>query len=132
MAESAEVHRTITKSERQGAVNVISLGIAIVLALFTGYLNTHTDELLVLVPWMVVATAALGVAQPRQPWLWALLIGIAVPGSLVLFYLLQLRVPYPNNPGDIGTSFVVFVPAFVGAYVGAGVRRLTAPGTPST
>ena len=98
--------------------------LALVFALFTAYLNTHTDELLVLVPWVVVATTALGIAQPRWPWLWALLIGLAVPLSLILFYLLGLRVPYPNNPSDIATSFLVIVPAFGGAFVGAGIRRL--------
>jgi hypothetical protein len=107
-------------SPRNSALYVV----AIVFVLFTGYLNTHTDELLVLVPWVVVATTTLGIAQPRWPWRWALLIGLAVPFSLVLFYLLGLRVPYPNNPGDIAMSFLVIVPAFVGAYAGAGVRRL--------
>jgi hypothetical protein len=98
--------------------------ITIVLAVFTGYLNTHTDELLVVIPWVVVATTALGIAQPRVPWVWALLIGLTVPLSLIVFYLLGLPVPYPNRPSDITTSFVVLVPAFVGAYVGMGIRRL--------
>jgi hypothetical protein len=102
----------------------ITLVVALVLAVFTGYLNTHTDELMVLVPWIVVATTGLGLAQPRRPWLWALLIGAAVPSAQILFYLLGLRVPYPNNPTDMATSCVVFVPAFVGAYVGAAIRRL--------
>ncbi|HLZ10568.1 MAG TPA: hypothetical protein VKT80_18425 [Chloroflexota bacterium] len=104
--------------------NLVIAAAAIVFAIFTGYLNTHTDELLVLIPWVVVATIALGIAQPRWPWVWALLIGLSVPLSLVLFYLLRLPVPYPNNPSDILTSFVVIVPALIGAYIGAGVRRL--------
>ena len=104
--------------------NSALFAVAIVFALFTGYLNTHTDELLVLVPWVVVATTALGIAQPRWPWLWALLIGLAVPLSLILFYFLGLLVPYPNNPSDIAMSFLVVVPAFVGAYIGSGIRRL--------
>jgi hypothetical protein len=112
--------RRVQMSPKSSALLVV----AIVLTLGTGYLNTHTDELMVVVPWVVVVTVALGSVQPRRPWLWAFLIGLAVPLSQVFAGALGLRVPYPNAPNDMLTSCVAIVPAFVGAYVGAGIRRL--------
>ena len=104
-----------------------TLLVAFLLAI--GFLNTHTDELLVVVPVVAVAATVLGLAQPRAAWRWGLLVGLAVPGSQVVAHLLGLPVPYPNEWRDLAAPFVVIVPALIGAYVGSGIRTLADPAT---
>ena len=61
------MHRTILMQNERRGLNRASVAIGVALALFTEYLNTHIDELMVLIPCLVVATAAMGFAQPRRP-----------------------------------------------------------------
>ena len=53
--------------------------------------------------------------EPRRPWLWALTVGIWTPSYSVLLA--------HNYSGLIAIAF-----PFVGAYLGAGMRRLIAAG----
>jgi hypothetical protein len=58
--------------------------------------------------------ALLGGVEPRQPWVWAVTAGLWIP-------LLSLaRHPSAPNAG----SLLALVVAVVGAYAGAGVRRV--------
>ncbi len=96
--------------------------LALLLSVATGYLNTHTDEVLVVLPWVLLATSVFGVAAPRGVWHGALLIGLAVPASQIVAVLLHLHVPYPNTPRDIGDSCVTLIPALIGVAAGAALR----------
>ena len=104
----------------QGLILALGLGATLVI----GFVNTHTDELMVVVPGVLVTASAFGLIDRRRPWRWGLLLGGAVPVSQLVAYLLGWHVPYPNELKDIPTSMLVLIPAFVGAYVGAGVRTL--------
>ncbi|HEY6708145.1 MAG TPA: hypothetical protein VJB61_11200, partial [Actinomycetota bacterium] len=59
------------------------------------------------------AAAAFGAARPSRPWLWALAVGLWIPALGII-----LR----HNP----TALIALVPAFLGAFAGAGARRLLA------
>jgi hypothetical protein len=52
-----------------------------------------------------------GAARPSRPWRWALAVGLWVP---VLGLVIR------HNPG----ALIALVPAVLGAYAGAGARRL--------
>jgi len=96
--------------------------LALVLSVATGYLNTHTDEVLVVLPWVLLVTGVFGVAAPRGVWHGAMLIGLAAPASQIVAVMLHLRVPYPNTLRDIGDSCVTLIPALIGVAAGAALR----------
>ena len=58
-------------------------------------------------------TAALGAARPSRAWVWALAVGLWIPALGIL-----LR-------GNYG-ALLALVPALLGAFAGAGARRLLA------
>lgn len=102
--------------------SLVALVAAALSSVAAGYLNTHTDELLVVLPAVVLAAGALGLAQPRLAWLWAAMLGLSLPLSAALFLLLNLRTPYPNDWPNVATSLAALAPALVAAYLGAGIR----------
>lgn len=73
---------------------------------------------------IVVFTFLLALAYPRQAWQWALLIGICVPFAT----LIARAVGYTNpaRPDNFFVSYLALVPAFIGAYSAAGLRRFAA------
>jgi hypothetical protein len=62
---------------------------------------------------VLAAAAAFGAARPARPWLWALAVGLWIPALGII-----LR----HNP----TALIALVPACLGAFAGAGARRLLA------
>lgn len=58
--------------------------------------------------------ALLGALEPKQPWLWALAVGIWVP---------FLGIALSQNYG----SLLALVPAFAGAYFGMTIRKVSTP-----
>ena len=62
---------------------------------------------------LFLAAAALGATRPSRAWLWALAVGLWVPA---------LNLAVRGNPA----ALLALVPAFLGAFAGAGARRLLA------
>ena len=62
---------------------------------------------------LFVAAAALGATRPTRAWLWATAVGLWVPA---------LNLAVRGNPA----AMLALVPAFLGAFAGAGGRRLLA------
>jgi|SRR5579883_1197109 hypothetical protein len=92
-------------------------------ALGVGFVNTHTDELLVVIPLVGLLSFVFGAGQPPRAWLWAFLLGGAVPCSQLVALLGGWHVPYPNDVNSIETSCIALGPALIAAYVGVGARR---------
>ncbi len=101
----------------------IALGLAMLFGLVTGYVNIHSDEVQAPVLSILVFTFLLGCLDPRRAWLWALILGGAVPLSYALAPIFGYSVPYPPDP-NIFASFIAFIPAFLGAYAGVLARWL--------
>ncbi len=120
---TAGVQRTMEMRGRlaQRGRGVTVTLIALLLSVATGYLNTHTDEVLVVLPWVLLASGVFGLTVPHGVWRGALFIGLAVPVSQIVAPV-HVRVPYPNALGDIGAACIALVPALIGATSGAMLR----------
>jgi hypothetical protein len=69
--------------------------------------------------------AVLGVAYPDGAWRRAVMLGLSVPLAHVVAQVTGTVLPYPVP--HLADTFLALVPAFVGTFVGVGVRRLVAP-----
>jgi hypothetical protein len=94
----------------------------VALAAVVGFVNTHTDEVPIVLATTLVATGLLGLAQPRAAWRWGMLVALAVPISQVAALLFGWRVPYSNDWSGISVTLVALIPGLIGAYAGALTR----------
>ena len=74
----------------------------------------HWDDTGISVGMIFLGCALLGALRPTRAWQWALSIGVWIPLWGVLL---------SHNYG----TFLALIPAFLGAYIGAGVRIVTFP-----
>ncbi len=107
----------------------------------------HSTDLQFAVAFLVVQCTVFGYARPDRPWRWACLIAVCIPLSLLLNVIVTLpsprelgtperlflgplvvffRSPAPVSASEIPGSFLAFLPAAIGAYLGAWMSRLTA------
>jgi hypothetical protein len=84
-----------------------------------GYIHIRALDLTL--PALLVAATSmfLGVARPRKPWRWALLVALCLPAAQLLAFISRVN---PTR-GEVAASFVALVPAFVGAYGGSLLRQ---------
>src|SRR5580704_13657356 len=93
-------------------------------AAFIGWTDAHTDEIPVVLGFVLILSSLLGVCFPQRPWLTGFLLGAPVftVETLVHFYL--VRAPYPRSAGIPWAALAAFVPAMGGAFFGSVVRNL--------
>jgi hypothetical protein len=98
-------------------MNKLLLAAALLCGLFFAYVDSRPswDDTGVLVGAIVLSSGMLGALGPRRPWLWALAVGAPMP--LYNFFV-------THQPP---ASAVAIVFALVGAYAGAGLRKLVLP-----
>lgn len=70
---------------------------------------------------IVIFSFLLSLTYPRKAWAWALLVGMGVP--LVNMLALELGYGYLRRPESIYLTYLALVPAFIGAYSAAMLRR---------
>jgi hypothetical protein len=94
--------------------------IAIVCGLSIGYLDILAHDISMLFVITTAVTMFLGIAQPRRPWLWTILVAAFIPLSE---FFLQLRGAQLQS-GEIQDSFLIaLVSGLVGAISGAFFNR---------
>ena len=99
-------------------LHLLTLFVGIVIALF----DLRASE--VQLPAFLLLTFGFfaGFAQPRRAWLWGLMLGVWVP----IFGFIALGVGLaPYYPQQQFGSFIAIVPAFIGSYGGALVKRIS-------
>jgi hypothetical protein len=96
---------------------------ALMLGIITGYLDQHTDDTGIIALLVFGFSLVLGIVRPHLAWLWALIIGSAIPAAGFLA-LMRTSPPWPN---DVPGSFLALVFSFVGAYAGVLARRAVTP-----
>ena len=100
--------------------DVFLIVLALMLGAFAGYLDQHTDDTGIIAFLVLGFSFALGVARARLAWLWALIIGLAIPAAGFLALLSTSPPPWPNS---VPQSFLALAFSFVGAYAGVLARR---------
>ena len=100
----------------------------LLLGLGVGYLNLHTDETPFVALPLLAAAALVGCINPRAAWRWGLLLGVWPALSALWALAIQMRLPYPNNPGAIqGALIGGLIFALAGTYLGVLCRWIGRP-----
>jgi hypothetical protein len=98
---------------------------AILGPLFLGWAHVHTDEIPVVLGFVLIVSAVLGALEPSR-----FLVSWAVAGAPLfvaetLVHFGMIGAPYPPSAGLPFVALVAYVPAAIGVAAGAGVRRMT-------
>jgi hypothetical protein len=98
--------------------------LTVMLGTLTGYVDlrmaeVHTPALL-----LMSFACLLGAMHPNGAWRRALMLGLSVPLAHVIAHLTGATLPYRLD--DSTSSFLALIPAFLGSYLGVGMRRLWA------
>jgi hypothetical protein len=94
----------------------------VVAAVFTGWVELHSDEVQPTVALLLLFTALLAFARPHKPWRWAVLMAAAVPLAYVVAPVLGVT-PRSQPEPNLAATLIALIPAFLGAYAGAALRR---------
>jgi hypothetical protein len=96
--------------------------LAIIGSIFVGYIDSHATEVQATLMVMLPITFALGFIQPKRAVLWALIVGLSIPGAF-LWHLAMGRT-YAAPPPNGFTTLIALVPAFIGTYCGVVLRKI--------
>ncbi|HEX8811792.1 MAG TPA: hypothetical protein VF742_07345 [Terracidiphilus sp.] len=107
----------ITSSRTSMIVYVI----AIVLGLFSGWVNQRVDDVLLTALCVLAFTMLVGVWKKQRPWGWVLLVWVGVP--IVLAYY-QFVVRWPHDRGQVYAAFLQLLPASAGGFGGHFMRQM--------
>jgi hypothetical protein len=97
--------------------------LALYLGLLVGLTDLRTDDPQLPILLLMTFGLFLGFDQPAGAWRWAIALGVWVPIIGIIAHGLRLSSAQLN---DVLFSIVALVPAFVGVYTGAFVRRFSA------
>jgi hypothetical protein len=94
-------------------------------AAFVGWSHAHTDEIPVVLGFVLILSAILGGVFPRWPWMTGFLMGTPVFLVETLVHFSVIRAPYPPSAGLPWPALLGFIPAMGGAFFGSAVRHLS-------
>jgi hypothetical protein len=95
--------------------------VALVLGVFSGWVNQTVDDALLTALCVLVFTMILGVWKSRRPWRWVLLVWMGVP--LVLAYY-QFIAKWPHDRGQVYGAFLQLLAASAGGFGGHFMRQM--------
>jgi len=99
-------------------------------AVFAGWSDAHTDEIPVVLGFVLLLSAILGGVFPRQPWITGFLMGAPMFLVETLAHFSVIHVPYTPSLGLPWAALLGFIPAMGGALFGSALRHLNGhPGT---
>ncbi|HEY6763990.1 MAG TPA: hypothetical protein VI386_04400 [Candidatus Sulfotelmatobacter sp.] len=94
-------------------------GLAALAGIGTGWVDVVINDLLFTALLVLMSCMALGIARPRHPWRWVVLVGMFIPLTELVAYLALTVKP---SRGQIWGSFLASLPGVAGAYGGALLR----------
>ena len=99
--------------------------VTVALGTAVGYTDLRAEEIQPAVLMIVSFGAVLGAAYPEGAWRRALMLGLSVPLAHLVSHYTGHVLPYPMP--RFADTFLALIPAFVGSYIGVGLRRVVAP-----
>ena len=90
------------------------------LALASAWVQVRIHDLLFTALLVLASAMLLGVLRPERPWRWSVLLLLVTP---LMQGLARFRVVEQPRRAEVYESFLAFLPAMVGAYGGAVLRR---------
>lgn len=99
----------------------IVYGVAILLGLFSGWVNQKVDDALLTSLCVLGFSMMMGVWKKQQPWRWMLLVWAGVP--LVLAYY-HFVVHWPHRRGQVYAAFLQLLAGSAGAHGGHFMREM--------
>jgi hypothetical protein len=101
-----------------------ALLLTVVMGTLAGYVDLNVTE--VQRPAVLIMSFAclLGASHPNGAWRRALVLGLSVPLAHVIAHVTGATLPYAMD--HAGSTLLALIPAFVGSYLGVGMRRLWA------
>jgi hypothetical protein len=100
-------------------------------SVFIGWTHDHTDEIPVVLGFVLILSVILGACFPRRPLLTGFLLGAPVFLVETLVHFHVITAPYPPSAGLPWAALFAFVPAFGGALFGAAMRHLNKEANPA-
>jgi hypothetical protein len=97
------------------------------LTLAAGFLvwaHTHTDELPIVLGFVLIASALQAAVFPEKYLVTGLVTGACLFVAETLVHFSVLSAPYPTGAGLPWVALFGYVPAILGVGIGVGVRRL--------
>lgn len=99
-------------------LGLLCLILAILGALFAGWVDFNNDEPQAAVLVILLTTSLLGLILPPRAWLWALIVALGIPAVYLTARALGYQPVSLPSPGWYA-SLLALIPAFIGAYAGA-------------
>jgi ABC-type multidrug transport system permease subunit len=87
----------------------------------TGWADIAVNDLLFTALLVLASCMMLGLAQPRRPWRWVLMVGVFVPVTELAAYKILTVKP---TRAQVYGSFLAFFPGIAGAYGGSIMRAV--------
>ena len=101
--------------------NIAFYLLAIVVGLFSGWVNQTVDDALLTALCVLAFTMVLGVLQKNRPWRWVLLVWVGVPFVLAYY---QFVVRWPHDRGQVYGAFLQLLAASAGGFGGHFMRQM--------
>ena len=94
---------------------------AVMFGTITGMAELQSQQVQGVAIMIFMFACLVGAAFPEGAWRRALALGLSVPFAHWVSHQTGQPLPYPLP--DLATAFLAVVPAFVGTYLGVGLRR---------
>lgn len=98
---------------------------------FIGWSHDHTDEIPVVLGFVLILSTVVCLVFPKRPWLSGFLLGAPVFLVETLVHFGLIGAPYPASPGLPWPALTAFVPSMGGAFFGSAVRHLSRESNPA-
>ncbi|HZL68712.1 MAG TPA: hypothetical protein VFC29_15435 [Candidatus Limnocylindrales bacterium] len=95
--------------------------IAILLGLFSGWVNEKVDDALLTALCVLAFTMMLGAWKSPRPWRWVLLVWVGVPIVLAYYHFI---VKWPHDRGQVYGAFLQLLAASAGGFGGHFMRQM--------